>query len=155
MSVQLKIIIALALALALSAWGNLHCWQTRGAGTAPSPAAAASSQIAAAPQVDEHERVVTELKCPDGAVIRQTTSERSAATAPATASSSASAASPAASSYDPPRYSVGAEVDPRSPKENNEVRVGARLGNLPLRATVGAGLRDGKLAATLGFDIDL
>lgn len=157
MSNYLKIIIALSLALALSAWGNLHCWKTNHtgpSGAAPAPAPAAGAQVTAAPQVDERERVVTELRCPDGATITQTTSARTAASSQATAAAVATAPA-AASSYDPPPYSIGVEVDPRSPKENAELRVGARLGNLPVRATVGAGLRDGKLAATLGFDIDL
>lgn len=142
-----RLILGLAAALAISLSFNFRQWH---AAQVPAPAAATAAATSA-PQTSERERVVTQLKCPDGAVITQTTTSAAQASAP----TSVTAATQSPNTYDPPRYSIGAEADPRSPRENAEIRVGARLGNLPIRATVGAGLRDGKPAATLGFDVDL
>lgn len=153
-----KLVASLTLLLTLSLWGNLRQLHSSHASPAPAPstpAASSSAAVTAAPTSSdaEHERVVTELKCPDGATIRQTTTAAARSAAAAPASTSASAAAPAV--HDLPRYSVGAEVDPTSPRQDAEIRFGARLGNLPVRATVGAGLRDGKPAATVGLDMDI
>ena len=158
MTLQSKLLILLAILLAGVGFDD---WR-RGHAVAPAPAVMASSQIDAAPAAKntEKERVVTELHCSDGTVVKQsdTRSDSTTAAAPARASSAATVAQPSKAStpsvYDSYIYSIRVDTNPLRPKDVG-VSFGARLGNLPFEAVIGGQMNSGTPSARIGLQLDL